>query len=72
MASPSAATTNLPLVSLIKQNPTDYVYYITYSDNNVFPAADVSIDDNGILKYKVAENSIVRNGSFMNIVLKEK
>lgn len=47
-----------------------YEYFVTYADNTVF--TDIKVDDNGILTYKVTPNAIIRNGSFMNIVLKVK
>lgn len=49
---------------------TGYDYFVTYADEAVF--TDITLDANGLLTYKVNPNAIVRNGSFMNIVLKVK
>ncbi|RRT92832.1 hypothetical protein [Empedobacter falsenii] len=61
----SSATASLSQIVLKANN---YDYFVTYADNTVF--TDIKIDDNGILTYKVTSNAIIRNGSFMNIVLK--
>ncbi|WP_312554717.1 hypothetical protein [Empedobacter brevis] len=47
-----------------------YDYFVTFADNSVF--TDIKINSIGILTYKTAPNAIIRNGSFMNIVLKVK
>lgn len=57
------------LESVVKP-ATSYHYFITYADPNVFE--EIKLDGNGILKYKVKANSIVRTGTFMNIVIKSK
>lgn len=49
---------------------TNYHYFITTADTSVFTGMSLSSD--GKLSYKVLANSIIRNGSFMNIILKEK
>jgi len=47
-----------------------YDYFITYADTNVFETISVNAD--GKLTYKVKADVIVRNGSFMNAVIKVK
>lgn len=49
---------------------TAYHYFVTYADPNVFE--EIKLDANGILRYKVKSNSIIRTGTFMNIVIKSK
>ena len=53
-----------------------YEYHIIYADATVFPHADIvfstATGEEGKFTYKVDGNAIVRNGSFMNIVLKVK
>lgn len=53
-----------------------YEYHIIYADNTVFPHTDINFladaGKEGKLTYKVNANAIIRNGSFMNIVLKIK
>ena len=56
------------LTSFVLPTATQYDYFVTYADTTVFE--QIALDTNGILTYKVKENSIIRNGSFMNIVLK--
>ena len=57
-------------------NRDKYEYHIIYADENVFPHADIIFStvsgEEGKFTYKVDGNAIVRNGSFMNIVLKVK
>lgn len=45
-----------------------YHYFVTYADQSVLK--NISVDANGLLIYKVQSNAIIRNGTFMNIVLK--
>lgn len=45
-------------------------YFVTYADLNLFK--EIAVNDLGELTYKVDSNAIIRNGSFMNIVLKIK
>ncbi|RLZ09213.1 hypothetical protein [Faecalibacter macacae] len=47
-----------------------YEYYVTFIDELLF--SNTSISPDGILSYQVDPNKIIRNGSFMNIVLKVK
>ncbi|WP_038335188.1 hypothetical protein [Empedobacter falsenii] len=53
-----------------------YEYHIIYADKTVFPHANIvfstTAGEEGKFTYKVDPNAIVRNGSFMNIVLKVK
>lgn len=49
---------------------TKYEYYVTFLDENVFTF--VSLSNEGILEYQIKSDAIIRNGSFMNIVLKVK
>lgn len=49
---------------------TDYHYYITYADQAVF--TDIKVNNNGVLSYKVNPDIVIKNGSFMNAVLKIK
>lgn len=63
----STAGTNL--AEFVKP-ATNYHYFITSADTNVF--SDITLSTDGKLSYKVISNSIIRNGSFMNIVMKEK
>ncbi|MGV4414802.1 hypothetical protein [Chryseobacterium sp. T1] len=65
VAASSTTTANL---SEFVQNASDYDYYVISVDSNVF--TNVSIDADGILTYKINSNAIIRNGSFMNIVLR--
>lgn len=51
-------------------NSNHYEYYITKVDTTVFE--DVTLSDDGVLTYKVIENAVARDGSYMNIVLKAK
>lgn len=67
IASSSSGSSNL---SEFVKLATDYDYYVTAADANVF--TNISINASGILTYKINPNAIVRNGSFMNIVLKVK
>lgn len=61
----TSSTTNL---SEFVQTASDYDYHIVSVDSNVF--SNVSIDADGILSYKINSNAIIRNGSFMNIILR--
>lgn len=47
-----------------------YDYFVTFSDDAVF--TNIAVSASGVLTYKVTENAVVKNGSFMNIVLKVK
>lgn len=62
------SNTDAKLTSFVLPTATQYDYFVTYADTAVFE--QITLDANGILTYKVKENSIIRNGSFMNIVLK--
>lgn len=49
---------------------TLYDYFVTFADTSIFE--NIEINTNGELTYTIKANSIIRNGSFMNIVLKSK
>lgn len=57
-----------------------YDYFITYVDKTVFNTGTssennpntIKVDTNGILRYKILPDAIIKNGSFMNVVLKVK
>ena len=51
---------------------TAYDYFVTYIDETVFEKATIGLTADGKLTYKIIDNSIIKNGSFMNIVLKVK
>lgn len=59
------------LTRFVRSN-IDYNYYVTYADTNVFTLSSDAITPSGELTYEVNENGIIRNGSFMNIVIAEK
>lgn len=63
-----ATNPNASLANFVKKS-TDYDYFVSYADQTVF--SDITLTLDGKLSYKVLPNSIIRNGSFMNIVLKE-
>ena len=56
------------LAPLVKQTATEYTYYITYADPDLF--VDPQIDSAGILTYTINNTAIIRANSFMNIVVK--
>lgn len=47
-------------------------YFVTYFDNTVFDPANITLDTNGVLTYKVLSGSTVTEKTFMNIVFKVK
>lgn len=49
---------------------TDFDYFITYYDTEVFE--DVSVTDDGLLRYKVKAGAVATPKTYMNIVLKKK
>ena len=49
---------------------SDYHYYIVYADQTLFD--DIKVDTNGKLSYKIKSDAVIKNGSFMNAVLKVK
>ena len=63
----SSATATLD--SFVAAN-TAYDYFVTYADPNVFE--NILVSATGVLTYQVKTNSIIKTGSFMNIVLKVK
>lgn len=63
----SSSTSNL---NEFVKAATKYDYFITYADGTIF--TNISVDTNGLLKYKVNTSGIIKTGSFMNIVLKVK
>lgn len=59
------ATSNLPLFS---QNEIEY--FITYFDNSVYNPLNISLSENGILKYTIVSSGVVTSKTYMNIVFK--
>lgn len=53
-------------------NSNQYDYFITYIDETVFDKESIVLTADGSVSYKVKPNAIIRNGSFMNVVLKVK
>ena len=53
-------------------NADEYEYFVTYIDETVFDKASIDLTPNGVLSYEVKQDAIIRNGSFMNVVLKVK
>jgi len=49
---------------------TDFDYFITYYDTEVFE--NVSVTDDGLLRYKVKAGAVPTAKTYMNIVLKKK
>lgn len=49
---------------------SDFDYFITYYDTDVFE--DVSVTANGLLRYKVKAGAVATPKTYMNIVLKKK
>lgn len=47
-------------------------YFVTYFDNKVFDPLTISLDDNGILSYKIVANPMISEDTFMNIIFKVK
>lgn len=47
-------------------------YFVTYFDNKVFDPLTISLDDNGILSYKIISNPVISEDTFMNIIFKVK
>ncbi|KZE83588.1 hypothetical protein AV926_04190 [Myroides marinus] len=45
----------------------EFNFYITYLEDSIFD--EVSISDNGVLTYKVKQDAVITNMSYMNIVL---
>lgn len=66
---PQVASSSTATLSNFVKKATDYDYFVSYADNTVFTNIVLTVD--GKLSYKIAPNSIIRNGSFMNIILKE-
>jgi len=62
--SPSATTT-LPVYS-----NTELGYFITYYDNAVF--SSVSVDNNGVMTYKLVSSPVFSEKTYMNIVFQVK
>ena len=52
------------------EQAVDLEYYITYYDSKVFK--DVSIDNNGVLRYKVIAGSEATEYTFMDVIFKLK
>jgi len=68
----TSSTGSTGLNGFVLTPATSYEYFVTYADGNVFTPNEVNVSAEGLLTYKVNANSIIRNGSFMNIVLKVK
>ncbi|RRJ92429.1 hypothetical protein EG240_03230 [Paenimyroides tangerinum] len=66
----TSSTGSTGLDGFVFSDATLYEYFITFADSDVF--TNVAVTNSGLLTYKVNTNSIIRNGSFMNIVLKVK
>lgn len=74
--SPVASSVDTPTISQTVLPRNAYEYNIIFADNTVFPNNEIKfiagVDNEGKFTYKVNREAIVRNGSFMNIVLKVK
>ena len=69
--SPAATRAVSPLAGALPvEQAVDLEFYITYYDSNVFK--DVSIDNNGVLKYKVIAGSEATEYTFMEVSFKLK
>lgn len=68
--SPKGQSSNATGLTDFVLDATKYEYYVTFLDENVFTF--VSLSNDGILEYQIKSDAIIRNGSFMNIVLKVK
>ncbi|MCZ4245133.1 hypothetical protein [Pedobacter punctiformis] len=63
----SASATTLPLFPV-----TGLEYFVTYFDNTVFDPASITLDDNGVMTYKVLPTATVTAKTYMNIAFKVK
>lgn len=74
--SPVASSVDTPTISQTVLPRNAYEYNIIFADNTVFPNNEIKFiggaGNEGKFTYKVNREAIVRNGSFMNIVLKVK
>jgi putative uncharacterized protein (fragment) len=52
------------------EQAADLEFYITYYDSNVFK--DVSINNSGVLKYRVIAGSEATEYTFMDVIFKLK
>lgn len=67
IASSDSSTTGLSGFVLANDR---YEYHVIYADTNVF--TNIKVSNVGVLTYQVNREAIIRNGAFMNIVLKVK
>ena len=67
IASSDSSTTGLSGFVLANDR---YEYHVIYADTNVFK--NIKVSNVGVLTYQVNREAIIRNGAFMNIVLKVK
>lgn len=65
----SSTTSNLDGFVL---DANQYDYFVTHIDETVFDKESIVLLPEGIVTYKVKPDAIIRNGSFMNVVLKVK
>ena len=74
--SPVASSVDSPTISQAVLLRNAYEYNIIFADNTVFPNTEIKFltgaGNEGKFTYKVNREAIIRNGSFMNIVLKVK
>ena len=61
--SPSA--TNLPV-----QARTSLEYFVTYFDNTVFDPNSITLDNNGVMTYKILPSAVVTERTYMNVAFK--
>ena len=59
---------NKSTLETVVKNATDYKFYITYADQNIFKNIDIT--PAGVLTYEIDNTAIIRANSFMNIVVK--
>lgn len=63
----SNSATSLPVLPAVALE-----YFVTYFDNTVFDPTSISLDDNGIMTYKILPAATVTEKTYMNIVFKVK
>lgn len=66
------ALKNPAALSLPTLTSLDLDYFVTYFDNLVFDPATITVNDQGTLTYKIVDNSVVSENTYMNIVFKVK
>lgn len=71
VGSPAATRAVSPSAGALPvEQPLDLEYYVTYYDSQVF--TDVSIDNQGLLKYKVIPGAEATEYTFMDVIFKLK